>query len=399
MAGWFASDRDLDRAPRWVIADVALAALLCVITIESIRTDAYVDLYGPVEGAGWLLAVTPTLLLPARRFAPVATLGAATVLYLWISAVQGDSNAPLAAPFFAYAVGVTRPIAPSATLVVGASLVLSTTTLYGPGDPDALITVAWFLVLTAGWVAAIGVRRTRARAEVLSDTVSELEVRQQEIANEAAADERLRIARELHDAVGHAVNVIVLQAGAAQLTGDRERALEALAHIEAVGRNALTDLDHLLGLLRDDEDALRTPQRSVVDLVELVEQLRGTGLQVEFRNECDAVLDWRSSAAVYRIAQEALTNAVKHAAAEHIEVALDCTDPSLRLRVIDDGLGAAAARSSTGGRGIPGMTERAAVLGGTLTAGPRADGGYLVEAILPLARVEAPRSAGREVAS
>ena len=397
MAGWFDADRALDRAPRWVAADVALAALLCVITVESIRSDAYVDLYGPVEGVGWLLAVTPTLLLPTRRFVPVAALGAATLLYLWISAVQGDSNAPLAAPFFAYAVGVTRPIGPSATLVGTAALVLSTTTLYGPGDPDAVITVAWFVVLTAGWLAAVGVRGMRARTDALSGAVSELEVRQEEIAREAVADERLRIARELHDAVGHAVNVIVLQAGAANLTGDRDRALEALAHIETVGRHALIDLDHLLGLLRDDEQALRTPQRTVDDLVDLVDQLRRSGVNVELRNECDVALDWRTAAAVYRITQEALTNAVKHAAAERIDVQLFCNDGAVRLSVLDDGVGVASP-SSTGGRGIPGMTERAAVLGGTLTAGPRTDGGYLVEALLPLGRQDPTRSADREVA-
>lgn len=398
MAGSFTPDRRLDRRARWVLADLALTALMVLVTYQSLRSDAYVDMYGPVEGAGWLLALSPTLLLPFRRFAPATTLAAATVLYLWASAVQGDSNAPLAAPFFAYSVGMTRPVNASGAIVGTAAVALSTTTLYGPGSFDALLTVAWFVLFGSGWLIAVSIRRNQTRADRLGEEVSELEVRHAEVAAQAALDERLRIAAELHDAVGHAVNVIVLQAGAAQLTGDGDRALEALAHIEQVGRNALTDLDHLLGLLHDRPPADRAPQRTVADLVELVDQLRRSGVAVELHDRCDADLDWRTAAAIYRITQEALTNAVKHAAANHIDVTLTCDARSVRLVVSDDGRGSGVATSSAGGRGIPGMAERAAVLGGRLTAAARPEGGFVVEAVLPLEPTRRARDTSRSPA-
>lgn len=399
MAGPFDPDRSLDRRVRWVAADVALSALFALITYESLRSDAYVDMYGPIEGAGWLLALSPTLLLPVRRFAPATTLAAATALYLWISAVQGDSNAPLAAPFFAYTVGMTRAVAVSGGMVGAAAAAMSTSTLYGPGDPDALTTIAWFLLFGSGWLIAVAIRRNQDRADQLHRDVLDLEAHHDEVARQAIIDERLRIARELHDAVGHAVNVIVLQAGAARMTRDGERALAALSEIEGVGRNALVDLDHLLGLLHDAEEPTREPQRSIDDLVALVDRLRTSGTDVELHNRCTADLDWRTVAAIYRITQEALTNAIKHADATRIDVTLGCDGDVVRLVVTDDGLGTEAHRSLTGGRGIPGMAERAAVLGGHLAAGPAPDGGFTVEASLPITPAGHASSRAATVAS
>ena len=150
---------------RWLIADVAVTALFTWITVVSLRSDAYVDQYGAIEGAGWLLALSPNALLLVRRHAPVTTLVAATVLYLMASATQGDSNAPLAVPLFAYSVGLTRPVRVSATIVGLAALALSTSTFYGPGDPDPLIIVLWFLLFGLGWAVAVTVRRTQDRTQ------------------------------------------------------------------------------------------------------------------------------------------------------------------------------------------------------------------------------------------
>ncbi len=185
---------------------------------------------------------------------PVTALTAATVLYLLASATQGDSNAPLAVPLFAYSVGLTRPVRVSATIVGLAALALSTATFYGPGDPDALIIVVWFLLFGVGWAVAVSIRRNQDRTEQLSQAVDDLEASQAQLTAAAIAQERARIARELHDAVGHAVNVMVLQAGAARLSNRPDAAFVALREIENLGRSALTDLDHMLGLL-DDTDA------------------------------------------------------------------------------------------------------------------------------------------------
>lgn len=399
MATWAEADRQLDRSARWVFADVALTALFLWITVVSLRSDAYIDQNGAIEGAGWLLALSPTLMLPIRRWVPLSALLVATALYFAISISLGDSNAPLAAPFFAYAVGITRPMDVSWPIVAGCAAVLSVGTFGGPGDTDPLTAVVWFVLLGSGWLIATSIRRNQTRAERLQAGLEKLEADQVAVARQAEADERARIARELHDAVGHAVNVMVLQAGAARLTRDREQALDALSHIEHLGRNALVDLDHLLGLLRETEDEpLRGPLRSVDDITTLIDELRAAGANIELDNRCRCTLDWRTGAAAYRIAQESLTNALKHAGDARITVTMSCTTADFRLVVVDDGLGRHSGATVGGGRGIPGMVERANVVGGHLAAGPRPGRGFGVEVTLPRSPDEAGGASGARCA-
>lgn len=369
---------------RWFIADVAVTALFTWITVVSLRSTAYVDQYGAIEGAGWLLALSPNALLLVRRRAPVTTLVAATVLYLLASATQGDSNAPLAVPLFAYSVGLTRPVRVSATIVGLAALALSTSTFYGPGEPDALVIVVWFLLFGSGWAAAVVVRRNQDRTQKLSQAVDDLEAAQAELTAAAIAEERTRIARELHDAVGHAVNVIVLQAGAARLSSRPDAAFLALREIENLGRSALTDLDHMLGLLDDTDAPIRAPARTSADIATMVHELQTAGADITLHDHCEVPVGRHVGAAAYRIVQEALTNSLKHAGVAHVEVTLSCTRTELHLLVVDDGHAHPGRGQAVGGRGIAGMTERAKVLGGRLTAGPTAGGGFRVEAILPL---------------
>ena len=384
MNGWAPPDRRHPQGMWWTVSDVVVASLFTWITVVSLRSDAYVDLYGQIQGAGWLLALSPNALLLLRRHAPVTALGAATVLYLVASATQGDSNAPLALPFFTYSVGLTRPPRVSASLVGAAALALSTATFYGPGGPDPLVIVVWFVLCGGGWALAIAVRRNQGLAERLSQTVDDLEARQDRVAAEAVADERARIARELHDAVGHAVNVIVLQAGAARLSGQPDTAFGALREIENLGRSALTDLDHLLGLLDDTDAPIRGPAKTSADIAGMVEEMRAAGADITLLDHCESPVGRHVGAAAYRIVQEALTNALKHAGTAHVQVTLTCTATHLQLSVVDDGRAVPAPRRAGGGRGIVGMTERAKVLGGRLTAGPTDGGGFRVTAVLPL---------------
>lgn len=384
MNGWIPPDRRHPQGMWWVLGDVVVAGLFTWITVVSLRSDAYVDLYGAVDGAGWLLALSPNALLLVRRYAPVVALGAATVLYLLASATQGDSNAPLAIPFFAYSVGLTRPPRVSATLVGAAALALSTATFYGPGEPDALVIVVWFVLCGSGWALAVGVRRNQGLAERLTQAVDDLEAHQGQIAAEAVADERARIARELHDAVGHAVNVMVLQAGAARLSHQPDKAFLALREIENLGRSALTDLDHMLGLLDDHDAPIRGPAKTSADIATMVQEMRVAGADITLRDDCQTPVGRAVGAAAYRIVQEALTNALKHAGVAHVQVTLSRTPTHLHLLVIDDGRAPPSSGSVGGGRGIAGMTERAKVLGGRLTAGPVEGGGFSVTAVLPL---------------
>jgi signal transduction histidine kinase len=383
-------DRLQSREVRWLVADALVAVLFIWITVESLRSSAYIDEYGRIEGLGWILAISPTLLLFVRRLAPLTAMLIATALYMVASAFQGDSNAPLAVPLFSYSVGMTRPTRVSGWLVGVAAVAMSLSVFYGPGDPLALSVPVVIMLFATGWLVAVSIRSNQTRAERLAVEAANARAESSRVAEEAVADERARIARELHDAVGHAVNVIVMQAGAARLSSHDERTIDSLRKIEQVGRSALTDLDHMLGLLHDDDNAVAPlePTRRIADIVRLVDSLRSGGADIHLDNRCDGSLDTtlahRTGPAAYRIVQEALTNAIKHAGPARIDVTIDCTAGQLRVLVVDDGLGAAAAPSTPGGgRGIAGMTERAKVLGGQLTAMPLDGGGFRVEAQIP----------------
>jgi signal transduction histidine kinase len=295
MNGWSDPDRRQQGRDRWLAADAGLAVLFAWITVASLRSDAYIDEYGAVQGAGWLLALAPNALLLFRRYVPVITLVTATLLYLAASATQGDSNAPLAIPFFAYSVAFTRRVPISATIVGAAALTLCTTTFYGPGDPDPLVIVVLLLLFGAGWLVAVSIRGEQARAEHLTESLDELQAHQDDVAAAAAFDERSRIARELHDAVGHAVNVMVLQAGAARLSQQPDKAFGALREIEGLGRSALTDLDHMLGLLNDSGAPVRGPAQNIADIATMVAEMQAAGADITLRNDCEVPVGPRPS--------------------------------------------------------------------------------------------------------
>ena len=388
-------DHQQDRQMRWFAADALVGVLFIWITVESLRSSAYVTEYGRIEGLGWLLAVSPTLLLFVRRITPLSAMIAATLLYILASAVHGDSNAPLAVPLFAYSVGMSRPAPVSAALVGGTAVVMAVAVVFGPGDPLAMSAPIVFVLYGIGWLVAVNIRRNQTRADLLADETELLRAQSLLVAQQAAADERARIARELHDAVGHAVNVIVMQAGAARLATGDMRTASMLRNIEQVGRSALSDLDHMLGLLDDQNGggAPLGPARTIDDIVRLVDEMKAGGAKIHLHNRCDGSLDdsmhQRTGAAAYRIVQEALTNAIKHAGDATIDVTIACASDHLEIEVVDNGLGAAAKQGS-GGRGIAGMTERAKVLGGQLTATPISGGGFRVRASIPVS-AQTPR--------
>ena len=379
-------DRRQSRGLKWLAADALVAGLFIWITVESLRSSAYIDEYGRIEGLGWLLAISPTLLLFIRRLVPLTAMVGATLLYMVASAFQGDSNAPLAVPLFSYSVAMSRPANVSAWLVGAAAAAMSLSIFYGPGDPTAILIPILIGLFAIGWLVATSIRANQARAELLAVEASNARAESARVAREAVDEERARIARELHDAVGHAVNVIVMQAGAARLSATDSQAIDSLRQIEQVGRDALSDLDQMLGLLHEDgaSAASLEPARTLGDIEQLVENLRSTGSDVHLHNRCeDATNATRQiGIAAYRIVQEALTNAMKHAGPARIEVTIECSDDHIEVAVVDDGLGAAALQRD-GGRGIAGMAERARLLGGDLTAQPLTDGGFQVVARLP----------------
>ena len=215
-----------------------------------------------------------------------------------------------------------------------------------------------------------------------------LEERADRLAREqeaALAGERARIARELHDVIAHSVSVMTVQAGAARLLleEDPARAREPLVSVEETGRQALAEMRRLLGILRaDDQPAALAPQPGVADIGALAEQLRAAGLPVDVVVDGEPrVLPPGIDVAAYRVVQEALTNALKHAGAARAEVSIRYGRSVLELSVVNDGHVRINGRR---GHGIVGMRERVALYGGEFHAGPRGEGGYAVRATLPL---------------
>ncbi|SDM35858.1 Signal transduction histidine kinase [Streptomyces sp. cf386] len=235
----------------------------------------------------------------------------------------------------------------------------------------------------AAWVAAILAVSELARTR-REQWVREGAERAQ-AARRRADEERLRIARELHDVLAHSISVINVQAGVglALLDSDPEQARTALTTIKAKSKEALGEVRQVLDTLRTPGDAPRTPAPGLDRLPELVREAASAGLTVEVEGEPPRLAPGTDLAA-FRIVQEALTNVVRHSGSRHARVHLDHDDgATLRLRIDDDGP-AGGVDAGGSGNGLAGMRERAAALGGTIEAGPRADGGFRVLAVLPL---------------
>jgi signal transduction histidine kinase len=201
------------------------------------------------------------------------------------------------------------------------------------------------------------------------------------------ADERARIARELHDIVAHAISVIVLQArgGRRALATDPDEAIEALIAIEATGSQALDEMRRLMDVLRPaDESPMLTPQPSLGDLDGLVRQIRDSGLPVELVTEGESIeLPAGIDLTAYRIVQEALMDALRHAGHASARVTVRFDDSGLEIEVTDSGTVAGSGRN---GHGLVGMRERVSLYGGSVEAGPKPGGGFRVLARLPLTR-------------
>jgi signal transduction histidine kinase len=235
----------------------------------------------------------------------------------------------------------------------------------------------------------VGDRQRRAFAEAVTERrrAAELAGTREQLARQAVIEERLRIARELHDIVAHAMSVITVQAGTARMVmdGSPDVAAEALGTIEAQSRQALQEMRRLHSVLRDDSangGALLTPARSLADLDSLVDTAGASGLRVELTRQGEPVaLPAGAELAAFRIVQEALTNVSRHARASTASVVVRYRPSEVVVEVIDDGVGGVPAGD---GHGIIGMRERVALYGGDIEAGPRPGGGFCVQARIPV---------------
>ena len=378
--------------PRIVDGLIALA-LAILIELQFILGDQP----GPEADAVNLIGgLALTLPLAWRRRAPLA------MICVFLAA--GVINEVLDGGLFSFPAGGHGEVPPFATLVTGVVAFYSLGAHAGERDARAGLALGlaalWAIVVVSGQVdfgsfffsTALALipwlvgRNLRARAMRLAAAEREQEQR----TRLALSHERARIAREFHDVVAHSVGVMVVQAEGARRVLDRdpERAREALDSIEHTGRTALDEMRRSLGVLRrDDPEPELEPQPGLHDLDRLLDQAREGGLEVDVEVEGEPrELPQGVDLSAYRIVQEALTNAIKHAGPVRTRVTVRYGEAELELEVSDDGPGPSANGEAASGHGLVGMRERIASHGGELRTGPGPEGGFVVHASLPLAR-------------
>lgn len=255
-------------------------------------------------------------------------------------------------------------------------------------DIGELLSLIALIALVWTWGTLVRVRRDYVAS--LQERARQLEREREAQAQIAVAEERARIAREIHDIVSHSLSVVVVMSeGAASKVGtEPERAKSAMLGVRDTGRSALAEMRRMLGVLRDGEPGSHAPQPGIAQLERLVEDSKTTGLPVTLTIEGNAVpLAAGLDLAVYRVVQEALTNVRKHAgpAVRRVEVRLRYGETDLEVWITDDGQGfRGAPDTERGGQGLVGMRERVAAYGGTLRVGMRPSGGFEVAAVLPI---------------
>jgi signal transduction histidine kinase len=377
----------LERIRRLPPSRVDAVLALCFLAAALATTGGAGAGFESRDGIAMVLVLLATVPYVARRYAPlpVFTVSVVATAALFVRHNHGGAL-PMVVAIGAFTVAAYRP----AREVLVATVVLFTAFVCmlvanSPefGSTQFVLSVAVYAAtMLAGWTWQS--RRLRVDA---------LEREQDAVAMEAAADERLRIAQELHDVVAHSLGVIAVQAGVGMhvIDSDREEARRAFENISRTSRSSLADIRRTLGMVRAGEHRpAYAPIPGLADLPRLVDDVRGAGLRVELTISEARDVPSGVNLAAYRIVQEALTNTLRHARASRAVVTLHVDAGGLHIVVADDGIGATGG-GRPGGHGLVGMRERVAVYGGSLDAGPAPSGGFRVEATLPFDRVPAER--------
>jgi signal transduction histidine kinase len=373
---------DRFRATNPMIVDGLLAAaVFALVVVNELWFFNPPQPRGVDDPSGLVLVALACAPLAWRRRAPIVTL---TITALAVVLYEGEGNlGDFVGLAFVLAVYTSAAYCDRA-LVLGAAVPISlaaalTIYLTGREPGDRLVDALYNAAFLVGVPMAFGRFEFNRRRRVRHD--------REGAARDAVAEERARIAREMHDAVAHAMSVMVVQAGAARIVMDRdpEQATAALQRIEDTGRSGLAEMRRLLGILGSDEEASLAPQPGLERLDDLLETARETGLPVEAMVEGNPrELPPGVDLTAYRVVQEALTNALKHAGQAHARVVLRYDEEALELEIADDGRGPLPDGTHLRGRGLIGMRERVALFGGSLETGARPGGGFVVRARIPL---------------
>jgi signal transduction histidine kinase len=388
--------------------DAVVAVLFTVAGFVSVYVnlaaarDLHVQLEQPPTAAVLITTLAVTLPLAWRRRFPLSAASVVTVAFV-VDRLLLQPIEPFIAVYAVWlalysAVVYGRPARRTLVVALNVGLLLGEVVreLFFVGPQTELVLVAKsFLLLYQGGVIAlpcllgVAIRSLRERERELAERASELQREREEKARRAVFEERVRIARELHDVVAHHVSVMGIQAGAARRVLDRhpEKAIGVLNSIETSSRQAVAELHRLLGFLRRSGEADHLgPQPGLAQLQDLVAQVAKGELAVDLAVEGDPrPLPPTLDVSAYRIIQEALTNSLKHSGGATAAVRVRYLPTSLELEVLDDGrAGSRRTADGVGGQGLIGMRERASLHGGRLSVGPRPGGGFAVRASFPL---------------
>jgi signal transduction histidine kinase len=368
---------------------IVLAAVVSALDV-AVKDDPGREPHATLWFAVPAIALVILPLLARRRF-PFAAPASVWVLAAALAFVDGRlipfaAGASVAGFAAAFLLGNLRDSNQAriglAIVVAGAAIVV-----YKDPSHDAGELIFTPLLFAIGWLAGFAMRERAEQAEAAEVRASQAEREQEAAARIAVAEERAHIARELHDIVAHAVSVMVLQVGAVRhkLPETLGEDSDALQGVERTGRTALAEMRRLLGAMRDEgEDLARVPQQGLGDLDVLLDEFGRAGLPVRLHVDGERYpLPQGLDVSAYRIVQEGLTNALKHAHASHAEVTVGYGADELRLEVRDDGDGGPPTRNGHG-HGLVGVRERVKIYGGEMTAGAASGGGFVLSARLPV---------------
>ena len=341
-----------------------------------------------IDAVGVLLGLAVTVPVYWRRRSVVALLVSVVAVTVVAITNYRIGNLALALVVLVYSNGAYATRLRSLLGLAAPNVALVVISLSDPPELDAAGVAQQVTILSGAWLAGQVVRARQATASARIAEAEERAEAQRQVAARSVAEERLRLAQELHDVVAHSMSVIAVQAGmGVHVIEDRpDEAKRALEAISQTSRTTLQEMRRLLGVLRDEDGGRsHAPAPGLAELPRLVEEVRSAGLPVTLN--VDGASDGVPHGvelSVYRLVQEGLTNVIKHADRATATVTIRYGHDAVDVEVVDDGRGAAAAANgSAGGHGLVGMRERVALWGGTLDVGPRVGGGYRVSAQLP----------------
>jgi len=368
------------------VVDVCLAFLVFILGLPSVFQPPVGHTHFGLRLA-FDLALALPLILRRRWPIQVFALIAAVAFVQWVTGERVVADVALLVAFYTVAARENPRRTATAAILLEVGIVLAVAK-WSPGHSAVLAFVLLSGMASAAFFVGTTMRTRRAYLASVEDRAMRLELERDQQSQIVAAAERARIARDMHDIVAHNISVMIALADGAALTlpDDPSRAAAAVNQVSATGRQALTEMRRLLGVLHESKPAALEPQPSLLDLDQLLAQVRLIGLRAELVTEGRLPpLPAGLQLTVYRLVQEALTNTLKHAVDAHsATVRLRLVDDGLEVEVTDDGArvasaaGLGAAEVPLAGHGITGMQERAAVYGGTVDAGPRTSSGWRV---------------------